>query len=84
MARLLAFAEVNFHPLENTATTKLTPGRFPSFIRACGHDPFILSPLLSPPRSVAETAFRGPSSLEYAATCWPCPREPRIGFANPG
>ena len=41
-AALLAFAEVNFHPLENTATTRLATDDFLRFVRACGHDPLIL------------------------------------------
>ena len=41
-AALLAFAEVNFHPLENTATTKLATDDFLRFVRACGHEPLIL------------------------------------------
>jgi Ala-tRNA(Pro) deacylase len=41
-AALLAFAEVNFHPLENTATTRLATQDFLSFVRACGHEPLIL------------------------------------------
>jgi Ala-tRNA(Pro) deacylase len=41
-AALLAFAEVNFHPLENTATTRLAAQDFLRFIRACGHQPLIL------------------------------------------
>ena len=41
-AALLAFPEVNFHPLENTATTRLATDDFLRFIRACGHQPLIL------------------------------------------
>ena len=41
-AALLTFAEVNFHPLENTATTKLATDDFLRFVRACGHEPLIL------------------------------------------
>jgi Ala-tRNA(Pro) deacylase len=41
-AALLAFAEVNFHPLENTATTRLATQDFLRFVRACGHEPLIL------------------------------------------
>jgi len=41
-AALLAFAEVNFHPLENTATTRLATDDFLRFVRACGHEPLIL------------------------------------------
>ena len=41
-AALLTFAEVNFHPLENTATTRLATQDFLRFVRACGHEPLIL------------------------------------------
>ena len=43
MPTLLAFAEVNCHPLENTATTRLATEDLLRFIRACGHEPLILS-----------------------------------------
>ncbi|HZP08701.1 prolyl-tRNA synthetase associated domain-containing protein [Methyloceanibacter sp.] len=43
---LLEFAEVNCHPLENTATTRLKTEDLIRFIRACGHEPRIL-PLAS-------------------------------------
>jgi Ala-tRNA(Pro) deacylase len=38
---LLAFGEINCHPLENTATTRLATGDLLRFIRACGHEPLI-------------------------------------------
>jgi Ala-tRNA(Pro) deacylase len=41
-AALIPFAEVNFHPLENTATTRLATQDFLRFVRACGHEPIIL------------------------------------------
>jgi len=41
-AVLLTFVEVNFHPLENTATTRLATQDFLRFIRSCGHEPRIL------------------------------------------
>jgi Ala-tRNA(Pro) deacylase len=41
-AALLSSAEVNFHPLENTATTRLATEDFLRFIRACGREPLIL------------------------------------------
>jgi Ala-tRNA(Pro) deacylase len=40
---LLAFAEVNCHPLENTATTRLATADLLRFIRACGHEPLVFS-----------------------------------------
>jgi Ala-tRNA(Pro) deacylase len=39
---LLAFDEVNAHPLENSATTRLRTKDLLRFIRACGHEPLIL------------------------------------------
>jgi Ala-tRNA(Pro) deacylase len=39
---LMAFAEVNCHPLENTATTRLAAKDLIRFIEACGHEPRIL------------------------------------------
>jgi Ala-tRNA(Pro) deacylase len=39
---LMDFAEVNCHPLENTATTRLKTADLVRFIRACGHEPMIL------------------------------------------
>jgi Ala-tRNA(Pro) deacylase len=39
---LMAFAEVNCHPLENTATTRLATKDLMRFIEACGHEPRIL------------------------------------------
>jgi Ala-tRNA(Pro) deacylase len=38
---LLGFAEVNCHPLENTATTRLATPDFLRFIRATGHEPLV-------------------------------------------
>jgi Ala-tRNA(Pro) deacylase len=40
---LLPFAEVNCHPLENTATTRLATADLLRFIRACGHEPLVLA-----------------------------------------
>lgn len=39
---LTAFAEVNCHPLENTATTRLATADLIRFIEACGHSPRVL------------------------------------------
>jgi len=36
------FAEVNCHPLENTATTRFTTQDLIRFIKACGHEPLII------------------------------------------
>jgi Ala-tRNA(Pro) deacylase len=40
---LLPFAEVNCHPLENTATTRLATADLLRFIRVCGHEPLVFS-----------------------------------------
>jgi Ala-tRNA(Pro) deacylase len=40
---LMDFAEVNCHPLENTATTRLATKDLLAFIEACGCEPLILS-----------------------------------------
>jgi len=40
---LMDFAEVNCHPLENTATTRLPTQDLIRFIRACGHEPLLIS-----------------------------------------
>jgi Ala-tRNA(Pro) deacylase len=39
---LLAFAEVNAHPLKNSATTRIRTEDLLRFIRACGYEPLIL------------------------------------------
>jgi Ala-tRNA(Pro) deacylase len=39
---LMAFAEVNCHPLDNRATTRLAIPDLLRFMRACGHEPRIL------------------------------------------
>jgi Ala-tRNA(Pro) deacylase len=40
---LMDFAEVNCHPLENTATTRLETSELLRFIEACGHEPVVLA-----------------------------------------
>jgi Ala-tRNA(Pro) deacylase len=39
---LMDFAEVNCHPLENTATTRLATADLVRFIKACGHEPLVV------------------------------------------
>jgi Ala-tRNA(Pro) deacylase len=39
---LLDFDEINCHPLENTATTRLKTADLLRFIRACGHEPVVI------------------------------------------
>jgi Ala-tRNA(Pro) deacylase len=41
-AGLLGFEEVNFHPLDNTATTRLATRDVLRFIKACGREPLII------------------------------------------
>ena len=40
---ILNFAEVNCHPLENTATTRLATADLIRFIKECGYQPLILA-----------------------------------------
>jgi Ala-tRNA(Pro) deacylase len=40
---ILEYDEVNCHPLENTATTRLATADLIRFIEACGHEPLIAS-----------------------------------------
>jgi Ala-tRNA(Pro) deacylase len=46
---------VNYHPLENTATTQIAPGDLLRFIGACGHVPRLLDfdDLAPPPAHLA-------------------------------
>ncbi len=39
---LMEFAEINCHPLENTATTRISTPDLLRFIEACGHAPLVL------------------------------------------
>ena len=41
-AALMDFAEVNCHPLVNSATTRLSTHDLIAFIEACGHEPLIV------------------------------------------
>jgi len=40
---MLARAELNYHPLTNTATTRIRAADLPRFVRACGFEPLILA-----------------------------------------
>jgi Ala-tRNA(Pro) deacylase len=40
---LIGFAEVNGHPLVNSATTRITTRDLLRFIEACGHKPLVLA-----------------------------------------
>ena len=42
-AALLRADQVNFHPLVNTESTGIRPDDLLSFVRACGHEPLIIS-----------------------------------------
>ncbi len=42
-AEMMAYDIINYHPLENTATTSIAPDDLATFIRACGHQPQIVS-----------------------------------------
>ena len=39
---MMNHAYINFHPLENTATTQISPDGLMSFIKSCGHQPAIV------------------------------------------
>jgi Ala-tRNA(Pro) deacylase len=41
-ADMMAFDRLNFHPLENTATTNIAREDLLRFIRACGHQPQVM------------------------------------------
>ena len=41
-AALMKEDPINFHPLENNATTAISPEDFLTFARACGHEPEIV------------------------------------------
>jgi Ala-tRNA(Pro) deacylase len=38
---MMAGEYLNYHPLTNTATTRITPADLLTFVRACGHEPQI-------------------------------------------
>ena len=42
-ARLASAAQANFHPLENNRTTTISGPDLIRFLRACGHEPLLLS-----------------------------------------
>jgi Ala-tRNA(Pro) deacylase len=39
----MAFTEINCHPLDNSATTRLVADDLLRFIRACGHAPLVMA-----------------------------------------
>ncbi len=41
-APMLAYERLHYHPLENTATTGISPADFLNFLRRTGHEPLIL------------------------------------------
>ncbi len=41
-ADMMAHERLNFHPLENTATTNIARDDLLRFIRACGHEPLVV------------------------------------------
>ncbi len=42
-AAMMAHDLLNYHPLENTATTTIRPSGLVTFIRSCGHQPAIVA-----------------------------------------
>lgn len=51
-AELMHHDSINCHPLENTATTNIARDDLLRFVRACGHEPRIVS--LGPARAAAD------------------------------
>jgi Ala-tRNA(Pro) deacylase len=47
-AGMMRHERLNFHPLENTATTNIAREDLVAFIRACGHEPRILAVSTAP------------------------------------
>lgn len=41
--RMMQEAQLNFHPLQNAATTTISSGDLVTFIKACGHHPRVVS-----------------------------------------
>lgn len=41
--QMMEQAQLNFHPLQNTATTTISSDDLVRFVRACGHDPRIVA-----------------------------------------
>jgi Ala-tRNA(Pro) deacylase len=39
---MLAYEQLNYHPLTNAATTTIPAAELPRFLKACGHEPRIL------------------------------------------
>jgi Ala-tRNA(Pro) deacylase len=50
-ADMMRHERLNYHPLENTATTNIARDDLLRFVRACGHEPRIVS--LGPARAAA-------------------------------
>ena len=42
-AAMMAHELVNYHPLENTATTTIRSADLVAFIRSCGHEPRVVA-----------------------------------------
>jgi Ala-tRNA(Pro) deacylase len=42
-AAMMAHEQLNYHPLQNSATTTIGAGDLVAFIRACGHEPRIVA-----------------------------------------
>ena len=41
--QMMQEAQLNFHPLQNAATTTISSGELVTFIKACGHHPRVVS-----------------------------------------
>jgi Ala-tRNA(Pro) deacylase len=53
-ADMMSHERLNFHPLENTATTNIAREDLLRFIRSCGHEPRILAVAGKPAPRAAE------------------------------
>ncbi|MGQ0664365.1 MAG: prolyl-tRNA synthetase associated domain-containing protein [Pseudomonadota bacterium] len=49
---MLSEEVLNFHPLENTATTSISPADLIAFVRACGHEPVVVALGCGPAKSL--------------------------------
>ena len=59
-AELMAFEQVNFHPLVNAMTTTIARGDLLAFLSATGHEPRVLR-LPEPPAETSQNAGAAPS-----------------------
>jgi Ala-tRNA(Pro) deacylase len=51
-ADMMRHEQLNYHPLENTATTNIARGDLLSFVRACGHEPRVIGVATARPSEI--------------------------------